>query len=32
MKEKNYLPVADDMALQEKFLELCREITGVNLD
>jgi len=31
-REKNYLPVADNVELQDKFLELCREITGVNLD
>jgi hypothetical protein len=27
--EKHYLPVADDVNLQEKFLTLCEQITGI---
>lgn len=29
-KERRYNPEADDVALQEKFLNLCKEITGVS--
>jgi NAD(P)-dependent dehydrogenase (short-subunit alcohol dehydrogenase family) len=31
-KEKYYNPAADNVELQEKFVELCREITGVYVD
>ena len=31
-KESRYNPEADDVLLQERFLELCREITGVALE
>jgi len=30
-KEKNYLPAADNVALQEKFLELAEQITALRL-
>lgn len=29
-REKEYNPQADDVQLQEKFLDLCKEITGVS--
>jgi len=29
-QESAYNPEADDVVLQERFLELCREITGVS--
>ena len=29
MKERHYLPVASDVDIQEKFLALCEQITGV---
>jgi hypothetical protein len=28
-KESHYNPEADDVALQERFMELCKQITGV---
>jgi NAD(P)-dependent dehydrogenase (short-subunit alcohol dehydrogenase family) len=28
-KEKNYLPVADNISLQEDYLKLCEQITGI---
>ena len=28
-RQKNYLPEADDIQLQEKFLELCEQYSGV---
>lgn len=30
-KERPHNPVADDLHLQQKFIDLCREITGVAL-
>ena len=29
MKEAHYLPAADDIAVQEKFMDLCEQISGV---
>jgi hypothetical protein len=29
-KEKRYNPEADDVLLQEKFLSMCKEITGIS--
>jgi NAD(P)-dependent dehydrogenase (short-subunit alcohol dehydrogenase family) len=31
-KQRNYNPLADDVGLQERFLELCGEISGIGLE
>jgi NAD(P)-dependent dehydrogenase (short-subunit alcohol dehydrogenase family) len=31
-KERNYNPEADDIVLQERFLAVCREITGISFE
>ena len=30
-KERQYNPEADDVLLQQKFLDLCKEVTGISL-